>query len=138
MSSRTPRELDGYIQHFDSGEMIMLEDENGTFGRIWETTSAANGAKKAGIAHVELWGPDVLHWHKEAEETYLCLEGEGEMKVGRDICPFLPGYSVIIDPGTVHAAMPKSPCQLLRFLCISSPPFNPNDVFPEPQGRRWL
>jgi mannose-6-phosphate isomerase-like protein (cupin superfamily) len=139
MSSRQPEETDGYVMHPNEyHNSVELEDASGIFGKVEDITSSRLGAHNANIARVTLWEPDVLHLHKEAEETYFCLEEEGLIYLGNgDVYPFRPGYSVTIDQGTLHAAMPKSPCRRLIFICVSSPPFNSDDVFPDPRGRMW-
>ena len=107
------------------------------FGTVEEITSRSIGAERTNVAKVILWGPDVLHRHKEAEETYICLEGEGDIYLDGEIFDFVPGTRVIIGPGTLHAARPKGTCERLILLCISSPAFDPKDVYENYRGRTW-
>ncbi|PIR72986.1 MAG: hypothetical protein COV26_00965 [Candidatus Nealsonbacteria bacterium CG10_big_fil_rev_8_21_14_0_10_36_23] len=107
------------------------------FGTVEEITSRIVGAERTNVAKVVLWGPDVLHCHKEAEETYICLEGEGDICLDNEIFDFVPGTRVIIGPGTLHAARPKETCERLILLCVSSPAFDPKDVYEDPRGRTW-
>ncbi|MFZ2969974.1 MAG: cupin domain-containing protein [Minisyncoccia bacterium] len=116
-------------------EVAELYDEKEVFGEIAEITSNKLGAEHANFVKVTLWAPDILHHHNEAEETYICLEGEGEIILGDEIHEFIPGVRVIISPGTPHAARPKD--LKVSFWCISSPPFNPDDVHNHKCGRNW-
>jgi len=115
--------------------IVELGDGKEMFGEVEEITSRAVGAERANVAKVTLWGADVLHAHKEAEETYICLEGEGELYLDGQIFEFIPGIRVIIKPGMLHAAKPKDRFGKLIFFCISSPAFNPVDVYEDPRGR---
>jgi len=119
-------------------EIIKLYDKEKIFGEIREITSKELGAKYANFAEVTLWGPDFLHLHKRAEETYVCLEGEGEIILDGIVYEFTPEKTrVVISPGTLHAVRPKSPDAKIVFYCISSPPFDPNDVHNDKLGRDW-
>ena len=110
-----------------SNNVIKLRDGE-IFGVIEEFTSRNDGADRASIAKVTLFGPDFLHYHRITEETYICLEGYGKIYLNGKIFPFHPGVKVIIKPGTIHAAQPEKGERLV-FLCISSPAYNSNDVF---------
>ncbi|MCK4524824.1 MAG: cupin domain-containing protein [Candidatus Andersenbacteria bacterium] len=116
-------------------EVVELDDGIEMFGEIEEITSKNLGAKHANFAKVTLWGPDFLHHHEKAEETYVCLEGEGEIILDNTIHEFLPGTRVIISPGTLHAVRPKD--LKMIFHCISSPAFDPDDVYNDERGRNW-
>ena len=116
-------------------KIIELNDGKETFGEIEEITSKGFGAKHATFAKVTLWGPDILHYHKSAEETYICLKGEGEIILDDTVYKFLPGTRVIISPKTLHAVRPRD--LKVVFYCISSPPFDQNDVHKNKRGRNW-
>jgi len=116
--------------------VVKLKHWRDTFGEIEELISRDLGAGRVGVAKVTLTSQDILHWHKETEETYICLKGEGEIFLDGDVVRFIPGVSVIIRPGTVHAASPSGRDSLV-FFCVSSPAFNPGDVINDPRGRRW-
>ncbi len=117
--------------------IVEFNDGKEVFGEVEEITSRAVGAERANVAKVTLWGPDVLHTHKEAEETYICLEGEGELYIDGQIIDFVPGIRVIIAPGTLHAARPKKEWDKLVLLCVASPAFSPTDVYEDSRGRKW-
>lgn len=117
--------------------IVEFNDDKEFFGEVEEITSRAVGAERANVAKVTLWGPDVLHTHKEAEETYICLEGEGKLFLDGRIIDFVPGIRVIVAPGTLHAARPKEEFGKLVLLCMASPAFSPDDVYEDPRGRKW-
>jgi len=114
----------------------MLDRET-PFGVIHEFTSREMGARQANIAMVTLWGPDVLHYHEEAEETYFCLRGAGKIFLENRLFLFLPGQRIIIPPGTLHASRPLKTTGIVEFLCVSSPAFDPKDVYEDPRGWSW-
>jgi mannose-6-phosphate isomerase-like protein (cupin superfamily) len=118
-------------------KVIELSGGGEMFGEIEEVTSKDLGAEHANFARVTLWGPDFLHHHKKAEETYICLDGKGEIILDDTIYEFSPGTRVIISPGTLHAVRPKEPFMKIVFLCMSSPPFNLDDVYENKRGRNW-
>jgi mannose-6-phosphate isomerase-like protein (cupin superfamily) len=121
----------------DKPNTVEFKEGDKVFGKVEEITSRALGAKRTNVAKVTLQGPDVLHSHKEAEETYICLEGEGELYLDGQIFDFVPGTRVIIEPGIQHAARPKNVIEKLVILCVSSPAFDPNDVYEDSCGRVW-
>lgn len=122
-----------------SPKMVELEDKKrrkiDVFGIIEEITSRAGGAEKASFAKITLWTADKLHFHKIAEETYICMEGEGQIFLDGKIIDFNPGVRVIIEPDTLHAARPVK--GELVFYCVSSPPFDEKDVYYDRRGRKW-
>jgi mannose-6-phosphate isomerase-like protein (cupin superfamily) len=118
-------------------EVVKLEYENEQFGNLEEITSKTTGAGAANMAKVTLWGADVAHRHNQAEETYFCVAGEGEILIGEEIWEFNAGTRVIIKPGTAHAARPTRGCRELVFYCVSAPPFDPTDAINDPRGRNW-
>jgi len=62
-----------------------LQDGTVTFGEAEEITSRQIGAEKTNLAKITLWGPDILHKHALAEETYVCTVGTGELFLGDQI-----------------------------------------------------
>lgn len=117
--------------------IVELSDERRVFGKVEEITSRSLAAGRANISKVTLWGADFVHYHKKGEETYICLKGKGEIFLNGQIFDFIPGTRVIIRPITLHAARPKNGFDKLIFLCLSSPAFDPSDVYNDKRGRRW-
>lgn len=111
-------------------------DPDDIFGTAEEETSEAFGAERVSVAKITLWAADVLHGHKEREETYIFVEGRGELFLDDEIFKVGPGVKAIIKPGVVHAARPKNDEEMV-FWCVSVPAFNPEDVYNDPRGREW-
>lgn len=130
-------------KHLDfatSGTRIKKLEKGGiVFGQVKEIVSRRHRITNVGLAIVTLWGPDIMHYHENTREIYICKEGEGEIYFEQNIYNFNPGKIVIIDPGTLHAARPKRGFDELIFECISTPSFDPHDFFEPkpPDGRNW-
>gem|GEM_PF-2075413 len=127
----------GYIIITEKPIVVELQQKGIVFGKIEEITSTGFGAERTNLSKVTLWGPDILHTHNKAEETYFCLEGAGEIFLNGKIYEFNPGTSVIIKPGTLHAARPKKNSGNLVFQCVSAPAFSYEDMVEDPVGRLW-
>ena len=118
-------------------KVVEFKDGGTVFGRAEEITSREVGAEGANLARITLFGPDVIHTHEKAEETYIYESGMGKILLGDQIFEFGPGTRVIIPPGMPHAAKPADSFPQLIFLCVSSPPFDPADDHLDPRGRNW-
>jgi len=134
---RTLRTLTNFIFITDEPHVVELRDGDKVFGQVEEITSRSIGAERVNVAKVTLWGPDILHKHEKREETYICLEGEGELYLNGRIFDFVSGKRAIIGSGVWHAARPKEACKELILLCVSSPAFDPDDVYEDSRGRKW-
>ena len=66
------------------------------------------------------------HYHRESEEIYFLLEGEGDLEVDGETRHVGPGDAALIPPGTWHEIVAGSP---LRFLCCCAPPYSHDDTF---------
>lgn len=122
--------------------IVELRDADEVFGEVEEITSRQEGADRANVARVTLVAQDFLHHHLKNQETYICEKGEGRLFLQSNISEaqiidFNPDTKVIINPGTIHGASPKTLCTELVFLCVSSPAFEPDDVYNDPRGRDW-
>lgn len=114
-----------------------LEYFSKPFGLVNEIVSGSDGADRASWANITLWGADVLHSHKVAQEIYIYSHGgAGKIFLDGKILAFKRGMRVIINPGVVHAAKPLKG-KILYFACVSTPAFNPADVYVDPRGREW-
>ena len=118
-------------------KVVKLKDGDVVFGDVEEITSRAVGAERANLARVTLSGADFVHTHEGAEETYIYESGMGKILLGDKVSDFGPGTRVIIPPGTAHAVKPANSFPRVVFLCISGPPFDPEDVHSDPRGRNW-
>jgi mannose-6-phosphate isomerase-like protein (cupin superfamily) len=68
------------------------------------------------------------HYHREAEEIYFVLEGEGEMELEGDRARVAQGEAIPIPPGARHQIR-NIGVQALRILCCCSPPYRHEDTF---------
>src|SRR5688572_3142609 len=64
------------------------------------------------------------HYHKNMTETYVVLEGSGELELDGERVPLKPMTSVMIKPGCRHRAIGK-----LTILNIAVPKFDPADEY---------
>ncbi len=90
---------------------------------------AAHGVRRQSLAEARLppGARSLLHRHREAEEVYHFLEGEGLMRLGEERFPVRAGDTVCIPPGTPHALENPGPGEL-RLLCACSPPYRHEDT----------
>ncbi len=66
------------------------------------------------------------HYHRDSEEFYYILEGEGRMEIDEIRQEVAPGDAVLIPAGAWHSIHASS---TLRFLCCCSPPYSHEDTF---------
>ena len=64
------------------------------------------------------------HYHRQLNETYVFLEGEGFMELNGERIAVGPGSVVNIPPGVVHRAIGQ-----FKIVNIVVPPFDPADEF---------
>lgn len=67
------------------------------------------------------------HRHRQSEEVYFVLSGEGVVEVAARQQPVQAGDAVLIPPGAEHRAtcLGDTP---LRLLCLCSPPYQHDDT----------
>ena len=66
------------------------------------------------------------HQHRETEEIYLLLEGEGDMEIDGESRHLRAGDAVLIPAGAWHQVTATAE---LRFLCCCVPPYSDADTF---------
>ena len=67
------------------------------------------------------------HYHRDTEEIYYVLEGQGVMRVGEDSRPVGPGDAIAIPPGASHQ-ITNSGTGVLKFLCCCAPGYEHEDT----------
>jgi mannose-6-phosphate isomerase-like protein (cupin superfamily) len=67
------------------------------------------------------------HYHREAEEIYYVVEGEGELEIDGERRRVRPGDAALIPPGARHQIRADS--GRLRFLCCCAPAYRHEDTF---------
>lgn len=67
------------------------------------------------------------HRHHITEELYHITEGKGRMLLGDSTFEVVPGDTVLIPPGTIHA-IENTGDQTLKLLCCCSPAYSHDDT----------
>jgi mannose-6-phosphate isomerase-like protein (cupin superfamily) len=67
------------------------------------------------------------HRHRESEEFYYVLEGEGVMTIETEEAPVGPGDAILIPPGARHS-LRNTGAATLRILCCCAPPYAHEDT----------
>ena len=66
------------------------------------------------------------HYHRESEEIYVVLEGEGDLTIDGERRQVGAGDAALIPAGAWHEIVATSP---LRLLCCCAPPYSHDDTF---------
>ncbi|HEY5814474.1 MAG TPA: cupin domain-containing protein [Terrimicrobiaceae bacterium] len=77
-------------------------------------------------ATIPAGGATQRHYHKESEEFYFLLEGEGAMEIDGETCQVASGDAILIPPGTWHQIKAMT---ALRFLCCCAPAYAHEDTY---------
>ncbi|MGD9494734.1 MAG: cupin domain-containing protein [Armatimonadota bacterium] len=87
------------------------------------------GARNLSLARavIEPGASTVRHRHREAEEVYYVLAGEGTVEVGARIERVGPGDARLIPPGVEHRVTCIG-ARPLVLLCACSPPYSHEDT----------
>lgn len=72
------------------------------------------------------------HYHRQSEESYLILSGEGTLIVNQVSYPLTPGDAVLIQPLEIHQLFNAGPAALV-FIAVCVRAWQPDDSF-EPGG----
>ena len=67
------------------------------------------------------------HFHKETEEIYYILSGQGRVEIGNETFNVGPGHAIFLPIDTYHQ-IANTGDQNLVFVCSDAPVFDPNDV----------
>ncbi len=78
-------------------------------------------------ARVPPGGITSLHYHRQAEEIYYLLAGQGLMRLGDQTRPVGPGDAVAIPPGALHQ-ITNTGADVLKFLCCCAPGYEHEDT----------
>ncbi len=66
------------------------------------------------------------HYHRQSEEFYFLLEGEGLMEINGEVRPVSVGDGILIPAGAWHQI---STALGVRFLCCCAPPYSHDDTY---------
>lgn len=92
--------------------------------------STLSGSKLLSIAIIllEPANKSTRHFHKNTEEVYYILEGEGEILIDDMKSRIVSGDTILLPIGSKHQII-NTGNKLLKFISIDSPVFDELDVF---------
>jgi len=93
---------------------------------ILDRTNAPVEKQSLAEAAVQAGGSTERHYHKESEEFYFILEGNGRMEINGETHEVGPGDAILIPAGAWHTITAETP---LRFLCCCAPPYSHEDTY---------
>jgi mannose-6-phosphate isomerase-like protein (cupin superfamily) len=67
------------------------------------------------------------HYHKDSEEIYFILSGQGEIRVHGESASVRAGDAIALPPGAVHKIWNRGDGDLV-FLCLCAPPYEHDDT----------
>ena len=67
------------------------------------------------------------HRHPKTEEIYYILAGRGQMQIGDETQPVVPGDAIAIPPGASHQ-ITTTGGEPLKFLCCCAPGYEDADT----------
>jgi mannose-6-phosphate isomerase-like protein (cupin superfamily) len=96
---------------------------------VTEIVQVRDGARNQSLAEatVSPGGSTFLHLHRESEEIYLFIAGQGQMRLGNEEVEVQAGDSVLIAPGTPHKLFNTGGAPLV-LLCCCAPPYRDEDT----------
>ncbi len=103
----------------------------GYCGLVWELIDTKNtDAQRLNLAQVNIDEGRAAqpHLHRQTEELYFIIEGQGEVTIRANVYGVSQSYAVLIPPGYVHTIR-NTGRTTLRLLAINSPPYDPADTF---------
>lgn len=115
MIARSRADAEPFTTADGSTIRVLLDGEHGTRNQSLAEAELAPGEATA------------RHYHAEAEELYVLLEGSGELEVDGDRRSVSPGDAVVLPPGAWHQI--RAGDGGLRFLCCCAPPYRHEDTF---------
>jgi mannose-6-phosphate isomerase-like protein (cupin superfamily) len=89
------------------------------------SNSAQNADASLAIARVETGVTTQLHALTGTTETYIVIEGAGQMEVGGHLFGITPGDQVVIPPSAAQRVTSEGETDL-RFYCLCTPRFLPS------------
>ena len=103
-------------------ELTAFTTKDGSTIREYHHTAAQSLAE----ASLAAGGSTQRHQHRETEEIYMLLEGEGDMEIDGASQRVRAGDAVLIPAGAWHQITATAD---LRFLCCCVPPYSDADTF---------
>ena len=100
--------------------------DGSTIRSILDRTNAPVEKQSLAEASLPKGGATQRHYHKESEELYFLLEGDGVMEIDGESREVGQGDAILIPAGTWHQITARSD---LRFLCCCAPPYAHEDTY---------
>jgi mannose-6-phosphate isomerase-like protein (cupin superfamily) len=100
--------------------------DGSTIRSILDRTNAPVEKQSLAEASLPKGGATQRHYHKESEELYFLLEGDGVMEIDGESREVGPGDAILIPAGAWHQITARSD---LRFLCCCAPPYAHEDTY---------
>ncbi len=107
---------------FVEGDLEFAKVIEHPFGKVYEI--ARTDKYNVALARIT---DDYRHHHKIATEIYHFISGMGKMELDDQVIDVFPNKCIIIEPFTKHRAYTAKGA--FEILVVSSPPFDPKDVF---------
>lgn len=67
------------------------------------------------------------HFHKEMEEIYYIIDGEGFIEIDEQITAIKSGHAILLPIGSKHK-ITNTGKNVMKFISVDSPPFIETDV----------
>lgn len=113
------------VRHLAEQEPFTTRDGS-TIRSILDRANAPVEQQSLAEATVPAGGATERHYHRQSEEFYFLLEGEGTMEIDGEERVVRPGDAVLIPAGAWHQIRAASS---LRFLCCCAPPYAHEDTY---------
>lgn len=109
-------------------------DDN-RYGSLWELVGPGGALQRVAFAWVEVSPGAVspMHLHRVTEELYYIVSGGGDMTVDETTRRVSPGDTIAIPIGSAHCI--RAGDKGIGFVCVTSPPYDPDDDYELPLGR---
>ncbi len=116
-----------YVSH--SNEVLPFATDHGEIIQELIGRGAGNAtSQRHSIALITMppGKASLLHYHPQAEESYLILEGEGHLQLGQEEGEVAAGDAILI-PATMHHKISNRGDQDLVFLAVCVPAWEANN-----------
>jgi mannose-6-phosphate isomerase-like protein (cupin superfamily) len=106
------------VRYFDKTDITPCP-----YGDVRRIVTGGEGVSNIHVVRVTQ-GSD--HFHKEYDEVYYFLSGNGTITLDEHVYPVRPGAVVVIPAGTVHSLLSDSKNEL-EFIIFGIPPMSIED-----------
>ncbi|NNM30921.1 MAG: cupin domain-containing protein [Akkermansiaceae bacterium] len=113
------------IRQLDGQEPFTTKDGS-TIRSILDRTNAPVRMQSLAEATVPSGTSTQRHYHRQSEEFYFLLDGQGTMEIDGETRPVGPGDAILIPAGAWHQITAVAD---LRFLCCCAPPYDHADTY---------